>query len=191
MARIYIVKKARKPHGNCKVCGKSIEAGDTYKWTKPRYRGEVCACVNCTIPLSMIFRSKMVAIYDAVTGIAGTSVDSIADVLHDLANTVREVGQKYQEGADAQREYFPGAEQAEENEQKAQDLDSWADEIESKADEAETMVSDLGMLEEEKNELEGSEDEDDVERFEEIEGELEKKEEELIECLDIAEECPV
>lgn len=37
MARVNVVKKAAKYQGKCEICGKEINAGDPYKWVKPRF----------------------------------------------------------------------------------------------------------------------------------------------------------
>jgi len=186
MARTNLVKKARKAQGNCRVCGKTINIGDPYKWVKPRYRGKIVACPNCVIPVSMTSSSKMVAVWEAQEALNRDDPESVAEGLRDLAQTAREVGEEYQEACDNQREYFPDAEQAEENEEKAQELDSWADSLESEADEAE---SELGELEELQAERGDSETTD--ERKEELESEIESKQDNILAHLDEADNCPV
>lgn len=186
MARTNTVKSARKSQGGCCVCRKPINIGDPYKWVKPRYRGKIVACPNCTIPLSMTSSSKMVAIYEDVDGLDRTSVESVAEDLHALAETVRGVGEEYQESADNQREYFPDSEVADENEEKAQELDGWADNLETEADEAE---SELQELEELRQELDDPETTDS--RKEELESEIEDKEADILGHLDEVDNCPV
>lgn len=186
MAKTTLVKSARKAQGGCRVCGKEINVGDSYKWIKPRYRGKIVACPNCTIPLSMTSSSKMVAIYEDVDALDRSDVGGVGDNLRLLAETVRGVGEEYQESADNQREYFPESEVADENEEKAQELDGWADSLESEADEADSEIDELDSLKEELDEPETSD-----ERKEELESEIEDKEQEILSHLDEADNCPV
>ena len=104
MARVTIVKKAQKAQGNCRKCGKPINAGAPYKWAKPRYGAKVVVCANCQITPSMTSSSKMVACWGAVEDI-GEAGDtrSRAEALRSAAETAREVGEEYQESADNQR----------------------------------------------------------------------------------------
>lgn len=200
MARVQVVKQARKAQGTCKVCGKIINAGDPYKWAKPRYGARVVVCKDHQITPSMTSSSKMVACWEAQEEIGKASVDGLAEALRDAANTAREVGEEYQEGADNQREYFPDSEVADENEERAQNLEQWADELESAADDVEQLFEEIEEVDIEKAELEAKlEDEDLAEedrkeaqaRLEEIEGEREGKEEEAQDkASEASDNCP-
>ncbi len=153
MARLMIVKAARKPQGNCRVCGKSIEAGMPYKWTKPRKRGKIAACSTCHITRSMTSSSKMVPLLDALDTFGGQEegdYEGLASDLDSLAEEARNIGEEYQESADNQREYFPDAEVAEQNEEKHNELDEWAASLERAASEVRSKGS----------EVEGEEDEE-------------------------------
>ncbi len=192
MARTTTVKSARKAL-TCRVCREPINIGDPYKWTKPLYKGKIAAHVGCTIPPSMTSSSKMVAVWEAQETLNRSNAESVPEGLRDLATTAREVGGEYQESADSQREVFPDAEVAQENEDKAQGLDSWADELETAAEEAE---SELSELEELQNELAGlnsqeGQSKDDEDRVVELESEIEDKETEILAHVDTADECPV
>lgn len=185
MARTNIVNKARKDQGNCAVCHKPINIGDSYKWVKPRYKGKIVACLACTIPLYMTSSSKMVAIYDEIATIDREDTDNAGDSLRGLAETVREIGEEYQTAADSQREVFPDSSVADDNEEKAQGLDGWADELDSKAEEADSASEELTTLREELSDPATSE-----ERKEELESEIEVKESEIHDCCDELDNCP-
>ncbi len=185
MAKMNTVKSARKAQ-TCRVCGKPINVGDPYKWTKPRYKGKIAAHPDCTIPISMTSSSKMVAVWEEQAGLNRTDPESVAEGLRILAQTVREVGEEYQESADNQREYFPDAEQADENEEKAQELDGWADALESAADEAESELGELEELQTERDDPETKQG-----RADELESEIESKQDEILAHLEEADNCPV
>ena len=202
MARTYFVKKARKAQGLCRVCRdeqRPINAGDPYKWTKPRYMGKIVAHVDCKIPLSMVSSSKLVSIWEAQESFDTSDIESIPESLREFAGTVCEVSEEYQESADNQREYFPDSEVADENEEKAQELESWADEIESAADEADSSLSEYQELLDEKAELEEEQEgeitddrKDEIEsRLSELETEIADKETEISDHAEIINECPV
>lgn len=141
MPRMNHVKAARKSPGICAGCGKVINAGESYKWAKPRYGAKSVAHEGCNIPISRLSSSKMVAVWEAQEEVGKAStVDAIAQALHDLATTTREVAEEYQEGADNQREHFPDSPTADENEQKAEELEAWADEVEEKAEEVDALL---------------------------------------------------
>lgn len=189
MARTNHVKHARKEQGLCMVCrdeSRPLNIGSPYKWVKPRYGRRVVAHPDCAIPMSMVSSSKMAGIYDDVSALNRDGAESVVEGLRGLANTVREVGEEYQEGADNQREYFPDSETADESEEKAQELDSWADELESAADEAESEIDELDKLQEELDDPDTAD-----ERKEELDSEIENKQDEILAHLDVADECPV
>lgn len=214
MARTHVVASARKAQGNCRSCGKAINAGDAYKWAKPRYRGKVVVCGDCQITVSMTSSSKMVAVWEAQTEFG--KIEASGDIgqgLRDLAETARGVGEEYQESADNQRQTFPDAEVADENEQKAQDLESWADELETAADEADGAVEELDTLTSEKDDLESEQSAfeterdsegiteerkaevetrlDEIEtRISEIENEINDKESDIETAKEVADNCP-
>ena len=190
MARTTVVKAARKPQGKCRTCGVDINIGDPYKWAKPRYGAKAVVCGAHQITVSMTSSSKMVTIWEAQESFSPGSPEKAAEELRGLAETVREVGQEYQDSADNQREYFPDSDVAQENEDKAQELDGWADELESAADDIESLISEVDDLQ---TELAGLEDnEENQERREEIENEIEEKQEEATSKADeVAGECPV
>lgn len=188
MARQHLVKSARKAQGNCRACRKEIQAGDSYKWAKPRYGGKVVVCAGCQITPSMVSSSKMVAIWEAQELFdASGSISDIAENLRVFAGTVRDVGQEYQDACDNQREYFPDSELAQENEDKAQELESWADELEGKANEIEELQTEIDGLEAEREDAETTSD-----RQEEIDSEIEQKKEEAQDmATEAIAECPV
>lgn len=139
MTRTNIVQNAKKAHGNCRVCGKPINEGDSYKWAKPNYGAKVVVCSACTITPRMTSSSKMVTIWQEQEGLDQNDPEAIRS----LASTAREVGEEYQESCDNQREFFPDSEVAQENEEKAEGLGTWADELESAADSLETALEEV------------------------------------------------
>lgn len=194
MARVYSVKKARKDQGNCRACGKPILRGMAYNYKEPRYGGIIKVHANCPMKHYWGSSSKMVAIWEEIDSItANTIAIEVADALHSLADTVRGVADEYQESCDNQREYFPDSEIAEENEQKATDLTDWADEIESEAGEAEDLIDGMEALLEEQRELNSKDtlSEDEQSRLDEIDGEIESVEQDILDKLNIADNCPI
>ena len=185
MAKVNQVKAARKEK-TCSVCQKPIEVGKPYKYTKPRFRGQINAHPDCEIPVSMTSSSKMVAIWEEQAS-ASKDVENasepgdVAQALRDLAEVVRGVADEYQQGADNQREYFPDSPTADESEQKAQDLGQWADEIDSAADDADRCTLDDVELTRE----EGETDEDLESRKADMAVEAAK------EHASVIDECPV
>lgn len=199
MARIHIVKNARKPQGKCMVCRqKEIKVGDPYKWAKPRYKGKIVACINCTIPISMLSSSKMVACWDAQQAITEATkqdfaFEDLASELDMAGQTAREVGEEYQESADNQREYFPDSETADENEERAQNLEEWADSLEQAAQEIRDRETKYEELYAEKEELEAEEQlsEEQQAKIEEISERLQDIWDEAVsEAEDASNECP-
>ena len=195
MARTYTVKSARKAQGNCRVCGTPINAGDSYKWAKPRYRGKVVVCSEHQITISMTSSSKMVAIWEAQEDLGkeiadAGDVENIASALESLAETAREVGEEYQDSAASPREYFPDSSVADENEERAQNLDVWADELDTTANSIRGDSSDIEDLQVSIDNLE-----EDGENYEkekdELETELEiKLDEARSQADDALNECP-
>ena len=206
MARVHRVAKARKDQGKCQACGKTILIGDAYKWAKPRYRGRVVVCDKCQISQSMLSSSKMVACWDAQTAIEKADDSDLAGELRTAAETTREVGEEYQDSADRQREYFPDAEQAEENEERAEALDRWASQLEEAADDVEgaieakdALTAEQDELETERNDLEGEEGDDMIrsnrlkeiaDRLVDIEREIEEQDSVVEDARTVADECP-
>lgn len=186
MARVTTVQKARKDQPNCRACGKEIKAGDPYKWCHPRYKAKVVVCMNCQITVSMTSSSRMVPVWEAQTEIAEASLEDLAGALNAGAEVAREVGEEYQEACDNQREYFPDAERAQENEEKAEGLQEWADALEEAAGEVETLIEEIDELKTEFGDLQTeletngleARDIEIRERQEEIEKEITEKTEE-------------
>lgn len=138
MPRINTVKKARKDQGTCRGCGREIKAGDGYKWIKFRYGGKVKKCSSCNFRSSELTSSdKLSRLYaaqedahDRLDGWDREDADEIRSLLEDTAQEIREVGEEYQESADAIREHFETSDTADECEEKAQEIEGWADEVE-------------------------------------------------------------
>ena len=111
MARIHVVKRARKPQGNCMKCGTEIKVGDGYKWTAPRaskasrgWRKKIC--LRCEFrPSDTMSSPNLGAIADATQDFenALASAETIEDMTaaaEALAEAIRDVGSNYEESAD-------------------------------------------------------------------------------------------
>lgn len=122
MPRVHHVKKARKDNPVAKK-------GESYYWWKNRYGPKR---YSKTYPRQSQLTSsdKLARIYEAVEDIQDvldgvgnfafdkSYVDSMIDALREAADSVTEVGEEYQESADAIRDYFVESETADEIEEK-------------------------------------------------------------------------
>jgi len=148
----------------------------------------------------------MVACWGSQTAIGQADDSDLAGELRNAAETAREVGEEYQDSADRQREYFPDAEQAEENEERAQALEGWADQLEEAADNVEeaiegkdALTTEQDDLETERSKLESQEGDDVVrsdrikeiaDRLVDIEREIEEQDSAVEDARAVADECP-
>jgi hypothetical protein len=135
MSKLHFVQKARKDQGPCIACCVVIKAGEPYKWQHPLHRAIAKAHNDCTIPISAVSSSKMVAIWEAQAEVAKSeTADGVAEALRDLATTANDVATEYRNSASNMREYFPESEKADKMEEKADALETWATELEAAAD---------------------------------------------------------
>lgn len=147
--RVNHVKKAQKDQGTC-TCGKEIKAGEPYKWAKGRYGPRMVRCDSCRFRQSDLTSSdKLSRVYgaqeeaeDALASWDGEDADEARSILENLAASIREVSEEYQESADNIHENFSESSTADECEEKAQDLESWADSIEGAMDDIEDFDED-------------------------------------------------
>lgn len=126
------------PPRNCQKCGKTIEVGTPYKWTKIKsgpYGGQMlvrCGACPTWMPSEMS-TSKMAGIYAAQEQVDATDVESLEDLealRDDVADQVESVGEEYEESAQNMEDGF-GHEtsMSEELREKGESLKSWADDI--------------------------------------------------------------
>lgn len=145
MPRVNTVKKSQKDQGKCGRCGCDLPKGSPYRWIKFGFGGgkyKRCMDPKCSFRGSDLTQSKMSGAYAAQENVEDNvgdcgSIEDVKALAEEAASSIREVGEEYQESADAISEHFEGSNTAEECETKAQELEAWADEIESAVDEFE------------------------------------------------------
>lgn len=135
--RVVPVAKARKSPGDCSGCGKTIEAGESYKWVKGRFTAKLIRCNTCRFKPGELTSSKLGAVYDAqetthkvIGEWDGKDVEDLKSALEELASVAREVAEEYRESAENIRASFTESPKADECEEKADELEGWADELE-------------------------------------------------------------
>ncbi len=141
MARITQVTKCRKSPGDCRKCRKKIEKGSPYRWFQKYKSAKFLVCDSCTIRGSDTAGGRMCEVYscqeeaeDAIGDWDGESKDDLETILEDAANTARDLGQEYEDSAEAIRENFSESPTADECDEKKEALEEWADAMESAKD---------------------------------------------------------
>lgn len=152
MARVTHVKKAQasKKARRCTRCGTEIKPGDSYRWFATRIgrssqRKNFCS--GCQIrPSDQTSSHHLQTLYSATEGAEDAlcgddlSLSDIADILRSCGEAVKEVGEGYQESADAIEEGFGHSTyQSEEIAEKAQELETFGDDLDSAADDIESL----------------------------------------------------
>jgi hypothetical protein len=148
--RIYHVKKSRKDQGQCGKCRDPLPAGSAYRWIKARYGPKKRRCMKATCrfrPSDMTSSDNLADIYlaqedaqDELARVRGeldeTDVELVNNLMTDLAGTLeesaqsaRDVGERYEDGAQAQEEYFYGSYQIDEIREKSEAAEQYADEL--------------------------------------------------------------
>lgn len=146
MARVTVVKAARKPQGRCEKCGTELGVGSSYKWCAPR-AGKFTKgfkrkrCLNCPHwrPSETTSSSARSSVYaaqeaaeDALRVWGREDVGDLQAILSDAAEGVREGAQAYEESAQNMEDGFGHAtSMSEELQEKAQTLNDAADELEN------------------------------------------------------------
>lgn len=127
MARVTFVKRARKAN---RVAG----VGESYYWWKPFRSGKQ---FSKTYPRSSQLcsgrKSEVMAAQEALSddlGAAGT-VEEIQAACEACAESFRDLGQEYEESADAMPENFQYTDQTEGMREMAQSLETQADELDN------------------------------------------------------------
>jgi len=138
MPRVNHVKKCRKDQGACGRCGAPLPVGSAYRYWEFRYGGRHVRCMKaeCNPRASELTQSKLSEVYAAqedgeqnIHDWDGVDIEDLKGYLSEAAERIREVGQEYQDAADAINETAEGSPIAEENEERASELESWAEEL--------------------------------------------------------------
>jgi len=110
MARVYYVKKARKPQGKCSKCGDEIKAGDPYRWFAPgyhSYKRKRCMKPSCTPRQSDLTTSTMAEVYSAQEAFEDAQSKGFADTdelraeFETYAEAIRSYADERREGVEA------------------------------------------------------------------------------------------
>jgi hypothetical protein len=161
MARIHVVKKARKAPGNCSVCFKPIEIGTSYKWAAPRAgkfaRGhKVKAHDHCQFRPSQLTTSEIKgAIYDAIetaendiSGWDGESLEDLKGILESAAESIKEAADNAREKAENIESGFGhSTATSDELTERADAIESFADEVTSAGDNIDEFDEDATIAE--------------------------------------------
>ena len=163
---IKAVKSKRGKEVSCGRCQLAIEPGMEYlHFQKYRSQKQIRCTAHPPKQSELTGSDKLATLYGTSEGLdndaeafrTGGEVNDLADALDMAVEAVREVGEGYQESADAVGEYFPGSSQVEEIEEKAAQCEEWADALEQAASEVRDAEKE-----------EGETDEDFVERVSDI-----------------------
>lgn len=115
VARIHVVKKARKDQGHCNGCKHPIRKGDAYRWYtigfRSRYKHTYCTDCELPPPSARESNDKVAALLaareefdDAITK-AGDR-DAIVSALNDYVSGVQEAAELWEEAASAIEDGF-------------------------------------------------------------------------------------
>jgi len=143
MARVTVVKSARKDQGNCESCGYAILVGASYQWvqvdrfSRRRARHLACPTWRESELTSNEKRSTLLAAQEDARDAVGDaeSIEDLKSILDTFADAVREVGQMYSDSADAMEEGFGhSTEKSEEQREKGDELENAASDVETAKD---------------------------------------------------------
>ena len=130
--------KPLAPH-TCDYCGKAIEVGTPYKWTRPKsgpYGGRLrvrhSGCPTWKPwDLSSAWWARIEQATDDFDVSQAESADDVRASLEDVAQRVKDLAEESREAANNIEQGFGHTtQQSEEAEQRADELDGWADDIE-------------------------------------------------------------
>ena len=149
MARVTLVKKARKDQGSCK-CGTKIKTGDEYRWWQFRFgpRNVRCMKPECAPRGSDLtqseFLSQLSNIEDSVSEALsdfnnGSQPGDLASALSTAADELRTLGEECQEKKDNMPEGLQEGDVGQLLEERASGCEEKADELESAASEIEQL----------------------------------------------------
>jgi hypothetical protein len=134
--RINTVNKSRKSPGRCCRCGRTIEAGEGYKWVQAYRSAKRCFCLGCELRASDTTSGRLGEVYAAQEGAQdslaewdGQSIDDLRSLLETLQEELERIRDDYQEAADNMGEHFEGSEQHTELESASEQLDDWASQV--------------------------------------------------------------
>lgn len=192
MPRVNTVQKTQKAR-KCGKCGETIEIGQPYRWWKFRYGGkrERCMKPECSPKASDLTQSAFLggmadaeqAHADAIRNVqeGGGDLNSFAEELRGIAETVRELGEEAQSSLDNMPEGLQQGDTGQMLEGRVSSCEEIADALESAADEAENALSELpddepqeDWTDEQLNSLAGTLGEDEKEEDESREDYLER-----------------
>ena len=193
MARVTVVAHAQKDQGNCMDCGKPIVKGDPYKWAHPKNMGVAKVHVNCRLRASWLTSSgHLQNIYGAQEGYEDADPQTardVADALEDVRSVAEVERDAYGQSADNLEQGFGhSTSSSDETRGKSDACDSWEQELQQAIDIATSLADEIDELESEKTKLEDGDyeegmDEDSAqERIDEIDGEIDDRNNEAIEA---------
>ncbi len=114
MPRVHFVKKARKDNP-------AVQKGQPYYWWKFMYSPKRCSATRPR-PSQLTQSDKLSSYYEAQETVEDIDTQEhvldIVIVLEEVAESVRGIGEEYQESADNIREYFEESDTADECEEK-------------------------------------------------------------------------
>lgn len=143
----------------CRMCSEPIVAGQVYRTWKSRVSGRSYMHASHGQPRpSMLSSRKTAQIEDAMVDADFSredSVEGLTGILEGIAQTARDVGEEYRDGADNMPESLQYGAQAEAMREVAEELEAWADQLEAWEPEAdEPIESDDPLAEGEEERLE-------------------------------------
>lgn len=145
MARVNVVKSARKDQGTCEKCGDPLPVGSSYKWIEPRafpgaasYKRKRCMKCPSWRPSETTSSTALAAIYGAQESASDDIASWDGDNIEDLRGILQACAEGIREGAEAWRESAQNIEdgfghatfQSDELNEKADTVESSADDVE-------------------------------------------------------------
>ena len=171
--KIYPVTRANKEHW-CRRCGKIIKKGDPYKYTESRFRPKITHCNTCGFRSSELTTSEtLIQVYETQEGLedvlatlknvtpdnaeeAKDLLQGIYDALEGAASSIQDVSDELGDKISNMEEYFQGAPQLDEMQERQDALEEWRTELED-------AMSDVSSAQYEMEDEESEEDDDEEE----------------------------